>query len=131
MSAVSAIERPNITDDRGIGSERSRSCTPVAASSATPVARRHPEPQDPGREEAGHEEVDVVEPATGVDGAAEDVAEHEQEQRALHRPQHEQLRRAEELQDRSLRALERGGDEAGTGRAINRRARRRRRWWIE
>ena len=78
---------------------------------------RHPEPQDPGREEAGHEEVDVVDPATGVDRAAEDVAEHEQEQRTLHRPQHEQLRRAEELQDRSLRALERGGDEAGTGRA--------------
>ena len=36
VSAVSAIERPNITDDRGMGSERRRSCTPVVASSATP-----------------------------------------------------------------------------------------------
>ena len=42
-------------------------------------ARRHPQPQDPGHEEPGDEEVDVVEPASGVDGAAKDVAEHEQE----------------------------------------------------
>lgn len=38
VSAASAMERPNITDERVIGSDRIRSCTPVAASSATPVA---------------------------------------------------------------------------------------------
>ena len=111
VSVVSASERPNITDERGMGKERRRSCTPVVAVLGDTRTRGHPEPQDPGHEESRDEEVDVVEASTGLDGAAEDVAEHEEEQRALHRSQHEQLRRAEELEDRSLRALERSGDE--------------------
>lgn len=37
VSAASAMERPNITDERVIGSDI-RSCTPVAAYPATPVA---------------------------------------------------------------------------------------------
>ena len=37
ISAVSASERPTITAERGIGSERKRSYTPEAASSATPA----------------------------------------------------------------------------------------------
>src|SRR4029450_10886265 len=105
VSAVSAIERPNITDARGIGTERRVSGT----------AGR-------GAQEPTHEELDVVEPSTRVDGAAEDVAEHEQEQRTLNCSQHEQLGRAEELEDGSFRALERGGHEAGAGGAVDSRA---------
>src|SRR5262249_1515215 len=72
-----------------------------------------------GGREAGREAVDVVESPTRVDGAAEDVPEHGQEQRTLNCSQHEQLRRAEELEDGSLGALERGGHEAGAGGAVD------------
>ena len=41
-SAPSASDRPTITDGRGIGSDRSRSYTPVAESSATPAAAPMP-----------------------------------------------------------------------------------------
>jgi hypothetical protein len=42
-SAVSAIERPISTADRGIGSDRSRSNNPLSTSSATPTAAPVPE----------------------------------------------------------------------------------------
>ena len=98
-SVPSASDRPTMTAARGIGSDRSRSYTPVAESSATPAAALMPVHRIDGDEEAGHEEVDVVDGAAGVDGAAEHVAEHEQEQRALDGAHHEELRGAEELQD--------------------------------
>src|SRR5262249_18793360 len=75
----------------------------------------HAQPQDPGGEESGHEEVDVLEPVPGVDGATEYVPEHEQEQCTLDRSQQEQLGRAEELEDGSLGTLQPGGREASAG----------------
>ena len=41
--AVSAIDRPMSTADRGIGSERNRSNIPLSTSSATPTAPPVPE----------------------------------------------------------------------------------------
>ena len=69
VSVVSAIDRPNITDDRGIG----QGTEPVVHARRRVLghagARRHPQPQDPGHEEARHQEVDVVHSPTGMDGA--------------------------------------------------------------
>ena len=74
--------------------------------------RVHPGPQERGGQEAGDEEVDVVHGAAGVDGAAEDVAEDEQEQGTHDRRKDDELRRAEELQARASGRLARRGQEA-------------------
>src|SRR5262249_58760621 len=59
-------------------------------------------PQEPGDDEPWYQEVDVGQPA-GVDRAAEDVAEDDQEDSALTGGQADELRRADELADRPAR----------------------------
>jgi hypothetical protein len=66
VSAVSAIERPNITDARGIGSERRRSCRPVAASSATPVAAGIPNHRMPVARKPGTRKSTYSSPPPGL-----------------------------------------------------------------
>ena len=117
-SALSAMDRPTMTPARGMGSDRSRSCTPVDDSSATPDAALMPDQRMTVTRKPGTRKFDVVEVPAGVDGPAEHVAEHEQEQGALDAAHEEDLRRAEELQDGAPRGGDRGGGEAGAGRGV-------------
>ena len=71
-----------------------------------------PENSTPVDDVAGNEEVDVAESVGVADRAAEDVAEDEQEHRALHRGDDEQLWRAHEVHERAPGDDERAGDEA-------------------
>ena len=89
--AVSATTRPETIARRGTGSDRSRSNRPSDRSSAAPMDGGHAREEHARAHEAGDEEVDVADPADG-DGAAEHVAEDEQEHGALDHAEHEDLR---------------------------------------
>ena len=79
--------------------------------------RAHSRPEDRGRHEPRNEEVDVVDPpGAGGDRAAEDVAEHEQEQHARDGGQDDQLRRAQVLEKGAPGCLPSRGQEARTTR---------------
>ena len=100
--AVSAIARAASTEPRGIGSERSRSMNPCSRSSAIAAAVPDAGEQHSGRDEPGHQVVDVGHPGD-VDRAAEHVAVDQEEQRHLDRGEHDQLRRAHVAQQRATR----------------------------
>ena len=87
----SAIVRPASTAERAIGRERRRSMRPLPRSSASPTAVCTAPKATTWAKIAGHQVVDVVD-ARNVDGAAEHVAEHQDEQQRLDRGEHEELR---------------------------------------
>ena len=70
--------------------------------------------QDRGGDEAGHQEVDVRQPAD-ADRTTEHVAEDQQEEGTLDGADHDELGRAHELSDRAEGDGDGAGCEAGAG----------------